>query len=150
MSQQLIANDSSIRKLTHSQLSHVASDAAVELDCHIRGKGFGFTSVEKLAEYLESEIEGIDQPSNLSSLLNPSVAVVMGRALDNANWAHDVKTVDQLVQQAAVVSKSLHRMGETGADTLPKLRAFCVELSKAAAEQCHSLVDSLPHHPFRR
>ena len=150
MSQQLIANDSSIRKLTHTQLSHVASDAAVELDCHIRGKGFGFTSVEKLAEYLESEIEGIDQPSNLSSLLNPSVAVVMGRALDKANWAHDVKTVDELVQQAAVVSKSLHRRGETGADTLPKLRAFCVELSKAAAEQCHSLVDGLPHHPFRR
>lgn len=150
MSQQLISNDTSIRKLTYSQLSHVASDAAVELDCHIRGKGFGFTSVEKLAQYLDSEIEGIDQPSNLSSLLNPSVAVVMGRALDMANWANDVKTVDQLVQQAAVVSNSLHRSGETGADTLPKLRAFCVELSKAAAEQRHSLVDDLPRHPFRR
>lgn len=144
------------RRLTNSLLAQVASNAAVEFDCYLRGRQFGFDAVTQLASYLQSEIKEVNEPPTPSSLLNPSVAVVMSRAINSSNWAPIITTVADLVNQAKEISKEL-QSSEALLDkatateaTVQKLRDFCVALSKAAAEQRHSIEDTIPYHPYRR
>lgn len=144
------------RRLTNSLLAQVASNAAVEFDCYLLGRQFGFDAVTQLASYLQSEIKEVNEPPTPSYLLNPSVAVVMSRAINRSDWTQKVTTVDDLVKQSKEISKELQSseslLDKTTATeaTVRKLRDFCVALSKAAAEQRHSIEDTIPDHPYRR
>ncbi|MGH9959022.1 MAG: hypothetical protein ACREBC_18145, partial [Pyrinomonadaceae bacterium] len=151
------ARSTQSRRLTNSLLAQVASNAAVEFDCYLRGRQFGFDAVTQLASYLQSEIKEVNEPPTPSSLLNPSVAVVMSRAIRLSNWpTKEITTVADLVSKANEISKELQSSEDlldetpTTETTVQKLRDFCVALSKAAAEQRHSIEDTIPDHPYRR
>lgn len=137
-------------RMTHSSLAQIAADAALELDCRMRGiTPPGIQGVKRLSAFLVAEVV-LDQPSSPSSLLSPSVAVAMGSAINSTGgWLQHVMTVDEVVAQARLIRDELEKSNNSDSNGLTRLKGFCLALSKAAADQQRSTLDDVPYHPNR-
>jgi len=104
--------------------------------------------VRKLAEILNDAVV-VEEPASASSLLDPTVAVAVQRALEDTGQAASTKVVD-LVASAGDLEGQLRQLADSGsapADVLTNLRSFALNLSKRAAQLMS--VDLRPEHPYR-
>ena len=68
-----------------TDLSFIATKAAIELDMFARGHSEKLESVMLLAKLIRSSIH--IEPGGISkSLMNPSTVTVMGKAIENSEW----------------------------------------------------------------
>jgi hypothetical protein len=141
-----------------SDLSSLACHAAAELDNLLLGRSAELQAVERLAALLADRIEGVPEPASPNSMLDPTTAAVVKRAIgDSTTPATPLTTVHQLVQEAARIRKQLDRiianpknMKEAERSELESMRSFCLALSERASAEEESPFDREPSHPFRR
>jgi hypothetical protein len=127
-----------------AELPIVASEAAIEIDCALRGKQCGRAAINRLADLLSNSVE-VRRGVVAKSLMDfPTVAVV-GRAVRDSKWNPSVRTVDELVKEAKEIAGTL-RM-RTPAE---RSRAFCVALARCAASYRQSVFQQAGAHQHRK
>ena len=111
-----------------------ATFASVQLDNLILGRSESLSKVAELAVALE-RVTDLLEPSSPSSLLDPTTAVVMNRAI--SAWSEaPLKTLNDLFSQAREIAIRLRNAAANSAtvspDELRSLRTFCVKLAMAS------------------
>lgn len=136
-----------------TDLPSLACEAAVEIDNLARGRNGDLSAVRALADTITKSVT-VDQPSSPASLLNPTTAVVLRRAIGAVTGAGQPRKLDELLSKASEIAASLRSVAATPETppmprTLEELRAFCVALSNSAAAARRPPIER-PEHPFRR
>ena len=120
-------------------LSLIASDAAVELDNLLLGKGSDVTSVQRLALLIKEEL-GSPHGSPITSA--PATLVVMSQAIDDSKMATvQPKTVPELIAKAGEIGLMLmsisndphHPQNGDSIEQTKRLKFFCLALSRVAS-----------------
>jgi len=122
-------------------LAIVACYAAGEVDNLIMGRPNGFSALKRLLEMIQSSIISSNESTSPQSLIDPTTAVAMNRALEHSypTLKESLSTVDQLIEQSGVVAELLDRVikepqkfqKHQGKD-LETLRSLCLSLSNNA------------------
>jgi hypothetical protein len=90
--------------------------------------------------------------------MNPTDAVTLNWAIrDSKLVSTELQTVEELVAEVERIRETLEQIVNDPStmkcnhlDTVKKMRAFCVALSKYAAAQRHAVYKWKPRHPYRR
>lgn len=132
-----------------SDLSFVASQAAIELDNHLLGRGGQFVAVGQLADYLRASTETGAGVARTMSLLDPQAVEVVSRAID-ASGEQTIKTLEDLQSHAGRLATELGNMkGDGDGSKIERLRDFCVSLSQVATAHQQAMLDLESTHPDR-
>ena len=124
-------------------LTSLACQAAVELDNLILHRPTQLHAVHKLATTIR-DVVSVPEPSQPSSLLDPTTAVALHKAIGG------LKTLEQLLEHVRDVTTRLGKASPTGgAQDWKQLRDFCLALSQHAGTLVHP-PDEVPNHPLRR
>jgi len=140
-----------------SDLASLASRAAVELDRVALGREASMIPVLELAKVIAREASAPDQASHPPLFLNPGTAIVMNRAISDAQLGPQHSKIADLVLQAAAISKTLHEIGSDplrcrtqNPEQVTRMRSFCVALSRRASARHAAIHERVSSHPFRR
>ena len=129
----------------------LASKAAIELDTLIQGKIAELTATKLLASMLSRSFPGGEEGKEPKFFIDPTAAALITSAFHQSGWAGSVKTVDELVREAAKVAVNLENPSlDVNRETLRQARAFCAALAESAAAYLHSRYSQHPTHPYRR
>jgi hypothetical protein len=124
-----------------NNLATVACYAAGEVDDLILDRPNGFVAVRRLLRMIKDALFGETFQGSPESLIEPTTAAAMNRALGHSNPAlkDNLKTVDQLLAESRRVALSLegvvkdpNRMKREEPAELERLRALCIALSDSA------------------
>jgi len=111
-------------------LSFVASQAAIELDNLLLGKGGRLDAVSRLASYLRESTGGIVGVAEKKHLMDPQTIDLVSRAID-ASGGQVVKTIDELMSEAWRIAKELGAAkGGGGEEEIERLRR-CAKITSA-------------------
>jgi len=144
-----------VLQILDAGLSLVASKAAIEIDCLLLGRKFGFEAVNQLARLLENSVEVTEGAGKAQSLMDAPTVSAVDKAMSDSEWAAgELTTIDQLVAEAAKiagVASGVVSGSETKKESLEKLRAFCVALARCASAYRQSIFDEQkPVHRYRK
>jgi hypothetical protein len=133
------------------QFSLLAARAAIEIDSLLQGKPASLENVVQLGEELRQS-SGSDGGEIQPERPNLSTLSVLGMALEESTPRQVSDTsVGKLAAQAWDVARELTTTsGEENRQTLERLRAFCVALSRSASAYRSAVLDESREHPFRR
>ena len=140
---QLSAADVS-QDIIEPQLSFLACQAAIELDCVRTGRESGLRAVHKLAERLRNSLARSENGSGTQSS-DPTMRAVLGRALTESLSGEPIKTVDELILEAGKVADRLSNPSSN-----EWAMNFCVALSRAASAFRQSMSELRPQNPHRK
>ena len=139
-----------------SDLASLACQAAIELDNLILDRPTAFESASRLVSAITESVPENSDPFSPNSLLDPTVVLIVNRAIGDAIPGEPPTRVDDLVRCAARLMQELSDLiadpGRSRANRLPELkqmRLLCLALSKCAAAAMLSPEDRFPEHPFR-
>lgn len=134
-------------------LASLACRAASEIDDLIIGQTPTFVAVKRLSEIL-SKLTGTSSPS---SLVDPTTAVILNRAIGSANLQVSKRSVDELLQETKRVTRILDglagepdRFRTERITELKDLLTICLSLSRQASAFRRSPDVLRPTNPFRR
>lgn len=133
-------------------LSLLASQAAIELQCVLRGdKNGSLKAVQRLGDRLEASFRRSDNGTVQSRAADPSTACLVHTTLNEVKWAGSVTTLDELVSHATKLAESL-RTSETSSEPqgLVRIRDFCATLARCATAFRRSPYFGRPANPYRR
>lgn len=122
-------------------LPFLASEAAIELDNLLLAQTGSLDNVKLLAERLKNTSEKVDGDTTRRALMDlPTVEVISAVFMSQG---HQVKTLNELVQEAWSISGNLERSGaEQDRALIAKTRDFCVALSKCASSYYETVTES--------
>jgi hypothetical protein len=122
-------------------LAPLASMAAVEIDNRLLGRAHVTDAVRALAQHLKASMHAPASAAGVAfeQLLDPTT-VAFKRTLQLSPWAGALQSVEDLVSQAASITRTLVGEG-TLPNELQRLRSFCVALSRVAAAGGHPIED---------
>jgi hypothetical protein len=138
-----------------SDLPLLASRAAIQLDDLILKKRTKTDAIQQLAEYLANSTKEVNGSGVRQSLMDPSTAEVLRRALEDSRGQGEFKTIGELVHEAWLMAEGM-RHPDASRDTdeerpsLDRLKRFCVALSRQASSFRQSVYDVRPAHRFRK
>ena len=133
------------------ELPLIASQAAIELDLLIRHQVSNLSATKRLASLLAQSFSGESNLAGPRFLVDPSTATVVSRALEEAHLGGEVRTINDLTQEAWKVSERLQASGPNeDKESLERVRAFCAALSESAASYLQTRYSQIPTHPYRR
>jgi hypothetical protein len=132
-------------------LSLLAAQAAIELDCLVREEETDLASAKRLAILLSNSIKRSAGQQGSKPLVDPTTLTLMSRAFDASNWGKQIQTVDDLIVEACRVAADL-QSPEKSEDRkmLESIRAFCAALAEGAASYIQLIHCQRPTHPYRR
>lgn len=129
----------------------LACQAAIELDNYILGKSSELNAVNRLGRVLRDSIGTAEGATLEETFLDPSTVAVMTRALDASRWSKDLRTIKELIQEAAHIANNLESPSTDSAKhVLEKMREFCATLSICASSYLQSIQETRAPHPYRR
>lgn len=133
-----------------SNLTILASVAAIELDNLSLGRPTTIGAVPKLAEILMEAIPDQERAGGVRHLLDPVKADVFSQALRSAGLAQITSISEISSQTRAMADKlaSLNDVSDVG--VLRTLRDFCVALSQSAQAESESRYEDRMISPYRR
>jgi hypothetical protein len=155
MSSASVTGPASLDEL-ENDLPSIAAQAALELDHLSLGRPIGFSATQRLVELISHAVTDVPEPTSPSSLLNPSTAVALGKAIDETLYAGQARTsrLPELIKQAGRFKDRLAAVVQdpsaaTAAEK-EELRNVCVALSRQAVA-----VESITRryrrdHPFKK
>lgn len=123
-----------------SNLATVSCYAAGEVDDLILGQQKGFSALKHLLRMINEALIGETTQASPESLIEPTTAVAMNRALGRSNPAlrDNLRTVDQLLAESKRVAGSLKKViddphqAREDLGELEDLRSLCIALSDSA------------------
>jgi len=136
-----------------SNLATVSCYAAGEVDDLILGQSKGFSALRHLLRMINETLIGETTQASPESLIEPTTAVAMNRALGRSNPAlrDNLKTVDQLLVESKRVAGSLreviddpHQAKRKNPRELENLRSLCIALSDSALACEEPIDEGLP------
>lgn len=144
-----MATDEAMRSDLESDPSSLASQAAVELDNLLRGRGTRVSAVLRLAELITEEFSGAAHRA--------TTVGVMKRAISESNFSpHPLTKVEDVRKEAEQVAESLKRIateaasyGQEHSQETERMRSFCVAYSIQRSATDRPRNDK-PQHPYRR
>jgi hypothetical protein len=134
-----------------AELPGLASKAAVELHCIMRGSPCGNHAITRLAALLENgSFTTAEEPQQTRPhrFMDPTATLVVADAMKQT-FVDPPTDVDGVLQKAAEVSKAL-RNPPNEKEELSQLQRFCISLSRLASSQLDAIGESTPTHPYRR
>ncbi|MBI1955508.1 MAG: hypothetical protein HYS38_03855 [Acidobacteria bacterium] len=145
-----LASTETLRALD-PDLPLLASKAAIELDVFIRGNAGELKATKLLASMISRSFPGGEEGKEPKFFIDPAAATLITSAFHQSGWAGSVKTVADLVREAAKVAVNLENPSlDVNRETLGQARAFCAALAESAASYLHSRYSQHPAHPYRR
>jgi hypothetical protein len=132
-----------------SNLSSLASTAAIEFDNLLLGKESDLQAATTLAERLRNSFEPNNGVGTPKSLMDPATLTILGEAAIKSNFQPNIVDVSDLISHALSIADNLTDK-EQDEDRLKWARTFCLALSKCAEAYRRSIYDLRPSHPFRR
>lgn len=134
---------------TNANIPLLAIEAANELDELIEGRTTELESVNRLAEVLRQSFRP-DPSGERQSFVDSGTIAVFSQAIDELSAGKGVSTVNELVQQAMEIVKTLETSATGGpAQELEKIRDFCIALASAATAYQQSIFEMRPSNPLR-
>lgn len=139
---------------TGQDLASLACQAALEFDNLILKRSSQLNAASELFAQIRQRVTDVAQPASASSLLDPTTAVVLNRAVKDVSGPTDGQ-LEQLLVQIREMSEIV--TGLTTADPsaeknvvqLGKLRTFCLAVSRHASAVWPNPFER-PEQPFRR
>jgi hypothetical protein len=143
-----ISSNQGLRALD-TDLPFLASEAAVDLENILSGRGTQLAAIQCLAARLKNSIELSNSGGPPKALMDPATLTVLGEAV--AQTAASATNVNDVLAEAAKIASDLSAPESSRKrEELVRARDFCVALSKAAASYRRAIRDLRPPHPFRR
>ena len=134
-----------------NNLPSLACHAAIEIDNLIIGRENNATAVKKLMEKMSGSFE--PDSSGVRSLIDPTTAVAINRALKQSNYKNGLTSVSEVAAQTdeiknwvTTITSRISNLSEEDKKNLASLRAFCLALSKSAAAYSCSIEDLQPRY----
>lgn len=138
-------------------LASLACEAAIEIDNLLLGRKQSLVAVVALIDAISSSVTKVEKPTRPNSLLDPTTAIALNRAIQATYSIQALKRLDELVREADRITGRLVKLVETPTqflkqhpDELRRMKAFCLALSRSASALMHPIQDLQPEHPFRR
>jgi len=117
--------------LRNSDLSFLASEAALDIDNYIQGRSQEDSSINYLSGLLDSITQGEKPKVTL-----PDNDVVLAYAISGRERFEEMwqgRPLDEIVLQTNLVAKDLREFKKLPEDRQKSLRDFCINLSKEIA-----------------
>jgi len=138
----------------HDDLATVSCYAAGEVDDLLLGRSKRFDAVKRLLEMIKTSLISEQVSTAPHSLVDPTAAVAMNRALESSEFTESMNTIDELLEQSGIVAKLLENIVvdpgkalEADRVKLEKLRSLCIELSNSALACEEPIEDIQPQLP---
>lgn len=119
-------------------LATVSCYAAGEVDNLIHKRPNGFGAIKRLRHMIQNSLIDCGTSASGHSMVDPTTAVAVNRALAISNSVDDLDTVDKLIEESKQITKLLDRVakkdeeGEQNKHELENLRSLCLALSRSA------------------
>lgn len=131
-------------------LSFIASRAAIELDNLLLGTSKNLDAVHELARRLKNSAEEISGSTTMRNLMDPQSIRVFSQAYIETQ-GETVSTIDELAKKAWNIAGDLDEAkADPQRQTLERLRAFCVALSRIVSAQRLAMLERRPGLPYKR
>lgn len=132
--QELLSSES-----VSAELPLLASQAAIEFDCALKGRNIGFTAASTLGQFIQHDA------------LNDFVAEnLVCQALARSDWNPGVSTFSEASASSIELAGALKEATPEKANHWEKLRDFCVKFSAQLVSHRQALRATLPTNPNRR
>lgn len=130
-------------------LALLALQAADEIDALLSGSSKGTVAISMLAARLRHSTENVAGSSGRRNLMEPQALQLLGDTYYEAH-GRAVETIDELAAEAWSTANEFNSAQTEGEnETLTKLRAFCLTLSRIATANRRSALDMRNRTPFR-
>jgi len=133
---------------TDANVPLLSIEAANELDELIEGRATTLESVARLAEVLKQSFQ-LDPSEARRSFVDSGTVAVFSQAIDESSSGNSVSTMQELVQQATEIVKTLETATGGPTQELEKLRDFCIALANASTAYQQSIFEMRPSDPLR-
>lgn len=138
----------------HDDLATVSCYAAGEVDELILGRANHFDAIKRLLEIIKTSLIAGQVSTSPQSLIDPTTAVAMNRALVSSDPTLSMETIGELLEKSSHVAELLERViaepekvKETEEEELVRLRSLCLELSNSALACEEPIEDIQPQLP---
>lgn len=140
--------------VSDSNLSSLASYAAVELDLLIQGEETGLEAVRELGERLRQTVSEDSTDSSKRRLqVDTETETILGQAFLEAREENPKTILDDLLERTEKIASEMTTDESSMKDDEEALKwqlAFCLALSKFSAAHRQMLSATRPRHPNRR
>jgi hypothetical protein len=139
-----------------NDLPSVASRAAIELDNLLLNRSTDLGATQRLADIIAKSFPRNAEANAPAPFVNPTTAMVVNRAIADANIDKLASRVDELIRHARELANTLQSVtaqaerSSIDEQRLQVMRAFCVALSRRALAEASLNRHARPQHPFRR
>lgn len=140
-------------RMADPRLPITVSKAAIELDQASRGEKVDFEATHRFSRLLQSSLE---QPADSTGAqtvwLDANTVDVVGHALQEVKGSTEVRTVQDVFEQAWSLVNEMEKASETNHGDLnfDRLRRFCVAFGNSLLSRRGSMKHDSPTNPHRR
>ncbi len=127
------------RAKSHIELPLLASEAAIEFDCAIRGRNIGFESAQLLGQFIQQDAVNDFVSENL-----------VFQALATSRHGAGVTSIDKAAEASSYLAAWLADPTHEQPEQWSQLRDFCVAFSDKLVKHRQLLRASLPSNPNKR